>query len=93
MCWQTNPRFSTIIIYTERKKKRNAKFDIDFQNNHSIYFHNFFTTSKSNQSLILIWEIIILSFESRHKAKVQNAKTQYLIQNQKKKRYPKSDLF
>ena len=30
------------ITYTESKKKRNTKFDIDFQNNHLIYFHNVF---------------------------------------------------
>ena len=61
------------LFITERKKKRNTKFDIDFQSNHCIYLHNFFTTWKSNQSLIMIWEIIILSIESHRKAEGQNA--------------------
>ena len=52
--------------YTERKKKRNT-------NNNWIYFHNFFTTWKSNQWVIMKWEIINLSFESRHKAEGQIA--------------------
>ena len=71
--WSKVLFFPVLAMYTERKKKRNLKFDIDFQNNHLMYFHNYFTTWKSHQSLILIWEIIILSFESRYKAKGQNA--------------------
>ena len=59
--------------YTVRKKKRNMKFDLEFQNNHLIYFQMFFTTWKSNQSLIMIWQINILSFKSRHKAVGPNA--------------------
>ena len=52
--------------YTECKKKRNTKFDTEFQN--WIYFHNFITTWKFNQSLIMIWLTMILNFKSRQKA-------------------------
>ena len=76
-------------LYTERKKKRNTKFDLEFQNNHWIYFQNLFTAWKSIQSLIMIWQIIILSFKSRHKAVGQNA---VLHTKSEGKRYPMSDF-
>ena len=42
-------KYVIITKYIERKKKRNTKFDIDFQNNKfGLYFHKFFTTWKSN---------------------------------------------
>ena len=61
------------LLYTERKKKRNMMFDIEFQNYHWIYFLNLFITWITNQSLIMVWQIISLSFKSRHKAVSQNA--------------------
>ena len=60
-------------IYTERKKKRNTKFDIKYQNNDWIHFHNFLTTRKSNQSLIITWLIISLSSKRHQKAEGHNA--------------------
>ena len=42
---------SAVFIYTERKKKRNTKFDIELQDNTWI-FTFFFTPRKSNQLLI-----------------------------------------
>ena len=58
----------TNLLYTERKKKRNTKFDIELQNYHWIYVLNLFTTWTSNLSLITIWQTIGLCFKSCHKA-------------------------
>ena len=54
--------------YTERKKKRNSKFEIELQNNLCIYFQICFTTRKSKQSFITICLNNILSSNSRQKA-------------------------
>ena len=53
-----------LSIYTERKKKRNTKFDIEYQNNKWIYFHNFF-----HQIKVMIWLMIILSHNAVPHAK------------------------
>ena len=54
--------------YTERKKKRNTTFDIEFQNNDWIYFYNIFNARKSNESLFMIWLIVSLSSKRHQKA-------------------------
>ena len=79
LIWDFAGRTVTLLVlscrgsYIERKMQRNTKFDIEYQNNNWITFHNFVTTRKSNQSLIMIWLITSLSSKRHQKTGGHNA--------------------
>ena len=64
--WKQHRKLDLTIFYVGgipglNTKRNTTKFEIKFQNNLWIYLHNFFTSRKSKQSLIMIWLIILSS--------------------------------
>ena len=79
-------QYQLCCMYTEHKKKCNRKFDIEFQNNHWLYLHNF----SPHESLISLWswyDKALFCFLKVVTKKV--VITQYPMQNPKKKTLPK----